>query len=79
MSVFSKGDKIPMDAGRDAVVISDGVLGSGGQGEVYAVRFDGSDYALKWYTSERILENKDAFIDKDLVRNKITFHLGAML
>lgn len=70
MSVFSKGDKIPMDAGRDAVVISDGVLGSGGQGEVYAVRFDGSDYALKWYTSERILENKDAFI-KNMRENVI--------
>ena len=62
MSVFAKGDKIPMKGGKDAVVTSDGVLGSGGQGEVYAVEYDGSDYALKWYTSERILERKGEFI-----------------
>lgn len=62
MSTFSKGDRIPMEGGKDAVVTSDGVLGCGGQGEVYAVEYDGSAYALKWYTSERILEKKEEFI-----------------
>lgn len=62
MSTFSKGDRIPMEGGGDAVVVSDGVLGSGGQGEVYAVSYEGSDYALKWYTSDRILEKKSEFM-----------------
>ncbi len=71
MSVFAKGDKIPMEGGKDAVVTSDGVLGSGGQGEVYAVKYDGSDYALKWYTSDRIIARKAEFMKNmhDNVRN----------
>ncbi len=49
---FQKGDKIPMQNGREAKIIEK--LGEGGQGVVYRVKLDGKEYALKWYHKDAI-------------------------
>ncbi len=54
---FKKGEIIRLEGGKTAKVVSK--LGEGGQGIVYAVKIDGKDYALKWYTSR--FQNKKAF------------------
>ena len=41
------GERIPIEAGGEAVVSRE--LGRGGQGIVYLVRYNGREYALKWY------------------------------
>jgi hypothetical protein len=41
------GYKVPMLAGGEAEIL--GLFGSGGQGSVYRTRFEGKEYALKWY------------------------------
>lgn len=61
MTIFPKGKKIPLDNGSEATIASDKPLGSGGQGEVYLVEYKGEKYALKWYTSDRIIDNKETF------------------
>ncbi len=61
MAFLSKGKKIPLDNGSEATIVSDEPLGSGGQGEVYLVEYRGEKYALKWYTSDRIVDNKTQF------------------
>jgi DNA-binding helix-hairpin-helix protein with protein kinase domain len=47
MAVLKAGDKVSMKLGGEATVISE--FGSGGQGIVYMVSYNGKDYALKWY------------------------------
>ena len=54
------GERIPVEAGGEAVVSRE--LGRGGQGIVYLVRYNGREYALKWYFISRI-KNPEAFRD----------------
>ena len=68
MAYFHKGSKIHVVGGGEAEVISDEPLGEGGQGEVYKVKYNGQEYALKWYTNNRIL-NDDEF--KENLRSNI--------
>ncbi|MBQ8179215.1 MAG: hypothetical protein IJ026_02055 [Candidatus Methanomethylophilaceae archaeon] len=71
MFKFKKGDRIPIRDGGDAIVIGEKPLGSGGQGEVYRVEYLGDEYALKWYTSPSIRENRTEFsgnIQENIVR-----------
>ncbi|MCR5623523.1 MAG: serine/threonine-protein kinase [Treponema sp.] len=53
------GESIGLEGGKTAKIVSR--LGEGGQGIVYAVKIDGKDYALKWYTHTSRLQDKDAF------------------
>lgn len=52
------GEKVEMEYGGYAVVKK--ILGSGGQGIVYLVDFNGVEYALKWYDIDKI-KNARAF------------------
>ena len=54
---FKTGTTIKLEGGKSAKIVSK--LGEGGQGIVYAVKIDGKDYALKWYTCK--LSNKKEF------------------
>ena len=61
------GQEVEMEFGGKAQVLS--VIGSGGQGTVYLVRFNGMKWALKWYD-----------IDKMTVREAInSFGLNTLL
>lgn len=44
---LTKGTKIPLELGGCAEIL--GKIGSGGQGGVYKVSYNGREYALKWY------------------------------
>ena len=61
MAFFNKNDKIEMTDGSIATIIEDKPLGGGGQGEVYKISYNDSEYALKWYTSEKIINNSKNF------------------
>lgn len=52
------GEQVEMEYGGAATVKK--ILGSGGQGIVYLVDFNGIDYALKWYDVDKI-KNAKAF------------------
>lgn len=52
------GEQVEMEYGGSATVKK--ILGSGGQGIVYLVDFNGIDYALKWYDVDKI-KNAKAF------------------
>lgn len=52
------GEQVEMEYGGSATVKK--ILGSGGQGIVYLVDFNGIDYALKWYDIDKI-KNAKAF------------------
>ncbi len=54
---FKKGETIQLQGGKIATIAS--MLGEGGQGIVYAVKIDGKEYALKWYTCR--FQDKAAF------------------
>lgn len=41
------GDAVKMKNGGDATILAE--FGSGGQGTVYKVSYNGKEYALKWY------------------------------
>jgi eukaryotic-like serine/threonine-protein kinase len=47
MAKLNQGDIIPMKIGGKVKIISE--FGSGGQGTVYKVNYNGNEYALKWY------------------------------
>lgn len=47
MSVIKVGDTVKMKNGGEAKILSE--FGSGGQGTVYKVIYNGKEYALKWY------------------------------
>lgn len=59
------GERIPMENGGEAVVGKE--LGSGGQGVVYLVKYQGNDYALKWYFFDK-LKHPEEF-RSNLIRN----------
>jgi serine/threonine protein kinase len=65
MAKFSRGETILLKNGKGATVISE--FGSGGQGTVYKVEYDGSEYALKWYHIG-VLKDPEAFY-KNLENN----------
>lgn len=50
---------IPLKNGESVKVIK--LLGKGGQGEVYSVEWNGSSYALKWYTNKSVLSDEKFF------------------
>ena len=52
------GQEVEMEYGGRAQVL--GVIGSGGQGTVYVVRYNGMKWALKWYDVDKI-RNPKAF------------------
>lgn len=58
MKELTRGEKIRICSGGELEIISK--LGEGGQGIVYKVKYNGKEYALKWYFSHR-LKNKDEF------------------
>lgn len=60
MSALKKGESITIVSGGEATVLDDKPLGSGGQGEVYRVKYKNKEFALKWYTDTDIIKN-DAF------------------
>ena len=47
MGTLKVGDSVKMKNGETAKVLAE--LGSGGQGTVYKVSYNGKEYALKWY------------------------------
>lgn len=47
MSMIKCGDTVKMKYGGEAKILSE--FGSGGQGTVYKVSYNGKEYALKWY------------------------------
>lgn len=47
MASLKKGTLIPLSDGRSAEILA--FIAEGGQGEVYRVRFQEKEYALKWY------------------------------
>ncbi len=59
MPSFKKGEPVSLNTGKSAIILNEKPLGSGGQGEVYLVSYDGAEYALKWYTSMKIRTNPD--------------------
>ena len=58
MVELSIGQEVEMEYGGRAQVL--GVIGSGGQGTVYLVRYNGMKWALKWYDVDKI-RNPKAF------------------
>lgn len=51
------GQEVEMEYGGKAKVLK--IIGSGGQGIVYLVEFNGMQWALKWYDVEKIKKPKD--------------------
>lgn len=49
MASLKKGERIPLMSG-DGFIEVDGYIAEGGQGEVYLVKYNGQQYALKWYS-----------------------------
>ena len=58
MSEFTKGQKIRVASGGELEIIQK--LGEGGQGIVYKAKYNGKDYALKWYFGNK-LHDPDRF------------------
>ena len=61
------GQEVEMEYGGRAQVL--GVIGSGGQGTVYVVRYNGMKWALKWYDVDKI-RNPKAF--RSNIKNNIS-------
>ncbi|HAG14575.1 MAG TPA: protein kinase [Ruminococcus sp.] len=61
------GQEVEMEYGGRAQVL--GVIGSGGQGVVYLVRYNGMKWALKWYDVDKI-RNPKAF--RQNIKNNIS-------
>lgn len=60
------GDKVTIKNGAEAQIVS--VFGSGGQGTVYRVSYQGLDYALKWYHNG-VFKGKDQDFYQNLENN----------
>lgn len=56
---LNKGDRIRIKNGDEAQIIDE--FGSGGQGIVYRVNYQGKEYALKWYHNGVFNGNERAF------------------
>ncbi|MBP3242644.1 MAG: protein kinase [Ruminococcus sp.] len=65
MTELEIGQEVEMEFGGKAKVLS--VIGSGGQGTVYLVRFNGQKWALKWYDIDKMKKPKEFY--KNLKRN----------
>lgn len=63
---FERGQRISVAGGSDLEILDK--LGEGGQGEVYRVKYDGGEYALKWYFSGK-MKNPQKFYDN--IQNNI--------
>ena len=50
------GQEVELEYGGTAKVL--GVIGQGGQGIVYRVEFNGTQWALKWYDVSKSSENQ---------------------
>ena len=50
MGSLKVGDTVKMKYGGEAKVLAE--FGSGGQGTVYKVSYNGKEYALKWYHTD---------------------------
>ncbi len=61
MGALKIGDFIRMSSGGEAKVLEE--LGSGGQGTVYKVSYNGKEYALKWYHKDVFKGKEKAFYD----------------
>lgn len=60
MALFEPGKILKTDLGAPIKILKH--LGSGGQGDVYCVEYQGKQKALKWY-KQGLLRNPDAFYD----------------
>lgn len=58
---LKKGDTIQTKLGITLTVVTH--LGEGGQGDVYAVQYNGEQKALKWYKKTGLGENPQSFYD----------------
>ena len=59
MGSLKIGDSVKMKYGGEATVLEE--FGSGGQGTVYKVAYNGKEYALKWYHKDVFKGNGKAF------------------
>ncbi|MBP3542158.1 MAG: protein kinase [Clostridia bacterium] len=59
MATLKIGDTVKMKSGGSAKVLAE--FGSGGQGTVYKVNYNGKEYALKWYHSNAFYGKEDEF------------------
>ena len=66
MGSLKVGDTVKMKYGGEAKVLAD--LGSGGQGTVYKVSYNGKEYALKWY-HKGVFGGKEKDFYKNLENN----------
>lgn len=66
MSSLNIGDTIRMKYGGEAKVLAE--FGSGGQGTVYKVAYNGKEYALKWYHKD-VFKGKEQEFYKNLENN----------
>lgn len=66
MSELSIGQQVELEYGDKATVTS--VIGSGGQGTVYAVEYNGRKWALKWYD---VTKMKDPVGFRDNIKRNI--------
>ena len=66
MSELSIGQQVELEYGDKATVTS--VIGSGGQGTVYAVEYNGRKWALKWYD---VTKMKDPAGFRDNIKRNI--------
>ena len=59
MGSLKVGDTVKMKYGGEAKVLAE--FGSGGQGTVYKVSYNGKEYALKWYHTDVFKGKEKAF------------------
>ncbi len=61
--VFKVGDVVEASSSKTSVKILE-LLGSGGQGEVYRVKHQSSELALKWYFDHTATQSQKSGIEK---------------
>ena len=66
MGILKIGDTIKIKNGGDAKILAE--FGSGGQGTVYKVSYNGKEYALKWY-HVGVFKGKEAAFYSNLENN----------
>ena len=68
MYALTQGQQIPLKNGDYIKIIEP--IGKGGQGEVYSVDWNGSQYALKWYTNKSILSDEMFYHNLERLRKE---------